>query len=70
MFVVNMSDEQVGYFKQTVKISGGTKVRQPAMRQWAAAMRQCGNTAMRQCGKIDFHEKSQMLVPLQISRFR
>ena len=29
---------------------GGTNVRQPAMRQSAAAMRQCGNAAMRQCG--------------------
>ena len=32
------------------KSSGGTKVRKPAMRQWAAAMRQRGNGAMRQCG--------------------
>ena len=47
---------------------GGTNVRQPAMRQSAAAMRQCGNAAMRQCGNAamilkqkfinkDFHKK-------------
>ena len=40
----------VSVFVDMQTACGGTKVRQPAMRQWAAAMRQCGNAATRQCG--------------------